>query len=206
MRISIFLHAEKERQHFGLQKWRARKILNLWNPILTGKFPLPLQATFSCMQRKWTWKVNDTNRCVAMGDSNSLFRACRVRDTTKWTSKVNVTMGCMTFWNSNSQATCSISLSQHARKWALHNGHHKWITPSSVWPWGIQIGQFAGHETYFWKTNFHFMNESHTLFLCSCTQWKRTLFYPMSEWQQTVSHHGACKLGHFQLTKPIFHE
>ena len=53
-----------------------------------------------------------------------------------------------------------------------HNGLRKWIAPRGGWPWGIQIGSFAVHETYFCKMDFHFMNKLHAAFSFSCIQRK----------------------------------
>ena len=53
--------------------------------------------------------------------------------------------------------TWSISLFLHTVKSSLHSGPQKWVTPRGVWPWGIQVGPFAVHKTYFCKVNFHFI-------------------------------------------------
>ena len=45
------------------------------------------------------------------------------------------------------------------------------MIPRGVWPWGIQVGPYAVHETYFCKMNLHFINRPHAAFPISCIQW-----------------------------------
>ena len=71
----------------------------------------------------------------------------------------------------NQQATCS-NFMLRTVKWAPHNVPQKWMRPRGLWPWGIQIGAFGVHETYFSNMNFHFFNRPHAAFPFSCTQWK----------------------------------
>ena len=74
-----------------------------------------------------------------------------------------------------------------------------------VCPWGIQIGPFAVHETYFCKMDFHFINRPDAAFPLSCITVKWTPHnVPNSEWHQGVYDPGAFKLDHLQSTKPIF--
>ena len=70
------------------------------------------------------------------------------------------------------------------------------MTPRGVWPWGIQVGLFAVHQTYFCKINFNFINRSHAAFPFSCMQRNgRPTMYPKSEW-----HQGCMTPGHSSWT------
>ena len=79
------------------------------------------------------------------------------------------------------------------------------MTARGVRPWGIQIGPFAVHKTYFCKMNFHFINKPHAAFPFSSMQRKRhPTVDPESEGHPGVHDPGAFKLGHLQSMKPIF--
>ena len=56
------------------------------------------------------------------------------------------------------------SLLLHTVKSTSPNVPQKWMTPSGVWPWGIQIGPLAVHTTYFCQIDFHFINRLHAAF------------------------------------------
>ena len=85
------------------------------------------------------------------------------------------------------------------------SGPQKWMTPRGVWPWGIQIGSFAVHETYFCKMDVHFINRPDAALPFSCIKRKgHSTVDPKSEWHQGVYDPGAFKLDHLQSMKPIF--
>ena len=46
------------------------------------------------------------------------------------------------------------------------------MTPMGVWPWGIQVGPFGVHKTYFCKVEFYFIHVSDAAFSFSCMHWK----------------------------------
>ena len=50
-----------------------------------------------------------------------------------------------------------MSFSLHAGKGPI--AHQKWMTLKGVWPWGIQIGPFTVHNTYFYQMEFHLINK-----------------------------------------------
>ena len=79
------------------------------------------------------------------------------------------------------------------------------MTLRGVWPWGIQIGPFAVHKTYFFKINFPLINKPHAAFPFSCMQRNgHPSMYPKSEWHQGVYDPGAFELDRLQSIKPIF--
>ena len=79
------------------------------------------------------------------------------------------------------------------------------MTPWVLWPLGIPIWLFVGHETYFRKMDFHLIYRSHAEFSFSCIQWKRhPTMDPKSKWHQGVYEPGEFKLDRLMSVKPIF--